>query len=440
MFRLFGKRARCRRTARASCFATLQCRENTPMLPISAESATRHDVAAITCRSPHQVAIAALAFLTVVDLFSTQAILPALTTHYGVSAAAMGSAVNFSTVGMALASLIFAHYGRQIDRRYGIVLSLAILAVPTALLAGAPNLLTFAGLRFLQGLCMAGAFTLTLAHLAEVTNLGGTNAAFAAYITGNVASNLLGRLLSASLADVVGLSSSFQVFAALNIAGALLAWFMIHPGLPTQAGTQWPGMTKALTLVRDARLFASFAIGACILFAFVGTFTYVNFVLVSAPLSLEMMSVGLVYFVFLPSIVTTPLAGRVSDRIGTQGALWAGLSLALVGLAGVLSSNLPAVLLGLALVGVGTFLAQATATGYVASIARATDASPATASGLYLAAYFFGGILGSVVLGLVFDRWGWNATVGGLALVLLLAGLLARHVRSPGSADAPKHS
>jgi predicted MFS family arabinose efflux permease len=43
------------------------------------------------------------AFLTVVDLFATQAILPSLAKAYGVSPAAMGFAVNASTIGMAVA-------------------------------------------------------------------------------------------------------------------------------------------------------------------------------------------------------------------------------------------------------------------------------------------------------------------------------------------------
>ena len=58
--------------------------------------------------------------------------------------------------------------------------------------------------------------------------------------------------------------------------------------------------------LRNAPLRAGFGIGFCILFAFIGTFTYVNFVLVREPLSLGQMALGSVYFVFLPSIVTTP--------------------------------------------------------------------------------------------------------------------------------------
>ena len=79
------------------------------------------------------------AFLTVVDLFATQAILPSLVKAYGVSPAAMGFAVNASTIGMAVAGLAVAFFSRRIDRRRGIVASLALLSIPTALLATAPT-------------------------------------------------------------------------------------------------------------------------------------------------------------------------------------------------------------------------------------------------------------------------------------------------------------
>ena len=103
------------------------------------------------------------AFLTVVDLFATQAILPSLVEAYGVSPTAMGFAVNASTIGMAVAGLAVAFFSWRIDRRRGIVASLALLSIPTALLATAPDLTTFTALRVAQGVFMSAAFTLTLA-------------------------------------------------------------------------------------------------------------------------------------------------------------------------------------------------------------------------------------------------------------------------------------
>lgn len=364
------------------------------------------------------------AFLTVVDLFATQAILPSLAQAYKVTPAAMGLAVNASTMGMAIAGLSVAFFSRRIDRRLGILVSLCTLAIPTALLAIAPDLTTFTVLRVAQGLCMASAFTLTLAYLGEECSSMDAGGAFAAYITGNVASNLIGRLISAGVADHLGLAANFYFFAALNVVGAVLVYFTIHktaPITPTAESDSSPLSVWASHL-RNRPLRASFGIGFCILFAFIGTFTYINFVLVREPLSLGRMSLGFVYFVFLPAIVTTPFAGWTVQRFGTRPTCWGALALAGAGLPLLLLPNLTGVLGGLTLVGIGTFFAQAAATGFVG---RAATADRGSASGIYLACYFFGGLVGSAVLGQVFDNVGWPACVAGIALALAVAALLA---------------
>lgn len=369
------------------------------------------------------------AFLTVVDLFATQAILPSLTKHYNVAPAAMGLAVNAATMGMAIAGLVVGLLSPHIDRRLGILLSLALLAVPTALLAVAPNLTVFTMLRVAQGLCMASAFALTLAYLGEQCSATDSGGAFAAYITGNVASNLIGRLASAGVVDTFGLASNFYFFAVLNLAGAALVYFTVQRVQPMHATPMLqPPFAAMLAHWRNPALRAAFGVGFCILFAFIGTFTYVNFVLVAPPLSLGRMELGFVYFVFLPSVVTTLLAGRAVTRFGTRRAIWGALAVTALGLPLLLSSHLAAVLTGMVLVGVGTFFAQAVATGFVG---RATLANRGVASGTYLACYFLGGLVGSAVLGQLFDRFGWTACVAGVGATLIVAGALAARLRLP---------
>jgi len=376
------------------------------------------------------------AFLTVVDLFATQAILPSLTRHYNVTPAAMGFAVNSSTMGMAVAGLVVGFLSRHIDRRRGILFSLALLAVPTTLLAVAPNLTVFTMLRVTQGLCMASAFALTLAYLGEQCSSMDAGGAFAAYITGNVASNLIGRLVAAAVVDNLGLAPNFCFFALLNLAGAVLVYFTIHrvPPMHSMAMTQSP-LEATIGHWRNPSLRAAFGIGFCILFAFIGTFTFVNFVLVRPPLSLGRMDLGFVYFVFLPSIVTTLLAGKAVARFGTRFSIWGALAVASIGLPLLLSAHLVEVLAGMILVGAGTFFAQASATGFVG---QAAHENRGVASGTYLACYFLGGLVGSAVLGQLFDRFGWIACVAGVATSLAIAALLTtRLVLTPRSAAFP---
>ncbi len=378
------------------------------------------------------VVIGLTAFLTVVDLFATQAILPSLTKHYGVTPAAMGFAVNASTMGMAVAGLVVGFLSARIDRRLGILMSLTLLAIPTSLLAVAPNLAVFTILRITQGLFMASAFALTLAYLGEQCSSMDAHGAFAAYITGNVASNLVGRLVAAAVVDTFGLASNFYFFASLNLAGAALVYFTIQRVQPMHSMpmTQSP-FAAMIAHWRNPALRSSFGIGFCILFAFIGTFTFVNFVLVRPPLSLGMMSLGLVYFVFLPSIVTTLLAGKAVTRFGTRPAIWGALALAALGLPLLLTSHLAEVLVGMVLVGVGTFFAQACTTGFVG---QAAHENRGVASGAYLACYFLGGLAGSAVLGQLFDRYGWTACVAGVAAALGIAALLTARLELPDMA------
>src|SRR5712691_7324124 len=310
------------------------------------------------------------AFLTVVDLFATQAILPSLTRHYNVSPAEMAVAVNASTLGMAVAGLVVGFLSPHIDRRLRSLLSLILLAVPTTLLASAPDLAVFTILRIAQGLCMASAFALTLAYLGEQCSSVDAGGAFAAYITGNVASNLIGRLVSAAVVDNFGLASNFYFFALLNLAGAVLVYFTIQRVKPMHAMPAAQSPARAMIdHWRNPALRAAFAIGFCILFAFIGTFTFVNFVLVREPLSLGRMDLGFVYFVFAPSVATTLLAGEAVTRFGTRPAIWGALAVAAIGLPLMLSSHLAEVLAGMVLVGAGTFFAQASATGFVGQAA-----------------------------------------------------------------------
>jgi len=376
--------------------------------------------------------IAVTAFLTLVDLFAMQAILPSLVAAYDVAPADMGVAVNASTIGMAIAGLCISLFGKKIDQRRGIMLALGLLSIPTLLLSTMPSLPIFAGLRIAQGLCMASAFTLTLAYLGARCSPMEAAGAFAAYITGNVASNLFGRLLAAALADHFGLAPTFIVFAFMNLAGV----FLVAKAIARVEAMPMHGRGNAMQRgiwrdhLRQPDLRAGFAIGFLILFAFIGTFSYVNFVLVADPIGIHPMELGLVYFVFVPSIISTPLAGRVISRFGVRGTMWLGFGIAGLGLPELVTSDLGAILIGLALFGMGTFLAQAAATGYVS---RRAAGDGGAASGLYLASYFAGGLAGSAILGRVFDGFGWEASVIGVAVAIAAGAGLTSRLRDPNS-------
>ena len=141
---------------------------------------------------------------------------------------------------------------------------------------------------------------------------------------------------------------------------------------------------------------------------------------------------GLLYTVFVVSLVATPAAGLTIKRFGHRAALLAGSGISVAGHHDFLSDTLPVVMTGLALVGGGTFFCQAVATGFTGHVA---DHAKGAASGLYLTAYYTGGIVGALFLAAVYGFWGWSGCVaviaGAFALMGTVAGLFWDSRHSP---------
>jgi YNFM family putative membrane transporter len=176
--------------------------------------------------------------------------------------------------------------------------------------------------------------------------------------------------------------------------------------------------------LRNPELLASYAVGFGVLFSFVGTFTYVNFLLAAAPYHLSTAALGTIFVVYLVGVATTPLSGAIVARIGRRrlvalsGGLWiAGLLITLV-------PSLPAILAGLAACVACGFMCQSCATSYVAVTARQARSS---AVGLYVTFYYAGGGLGAVVPGYAWAAAGWPGCVacGIVVIVLMVAVALA---------------
>ena len=346
---------------------------------------------ATTAVPPFQLFIIALtAFLTVVDLFATQALLPALTTHYQVTPAAMGLAVNACTLGMAIGGIGVALFSRRINRRAGILISLAGPVDPdlTPGLRPEPHRLhsSEGRARVVHGLRIRSD---ARAISAKPSPAEQSASAFAAYITGNVASNLIGRL------DCDGRRRPRR--ARCKLHRILCAQSSPEPPWSSRLSkTRRRGCPRSLLnrcvqsrggrICEGTELRAAFAIGFCILFAFIGTFTYVNFILVAPPLGGRDDDARL--HLFRLSAVDhhdAACRARWRRRSAARPALWGALLVAVLGLPLLVIPSLPAVLPGMVLVAAGTFFAQALATGFVS---RAAKTNRAAASGIYLGELF----------------------------------------------------
>jgi len=80
--------------------------------------------------------------------------------------------------------------------------------------------------------------------------------------------------------------------------------------------------------------------------------------------------------------------------------------------------SLSLIVAGLALSATGVFICQAAASSYVG---KAAGKARSSAAGLYVALYYFGGFLGSIIPGFFWSRAGWP---GCVALIICMQGVI----------------
>jgi predicted MFS family arabinose efflux permease len=214
------------------------------------------------------------------------------------------------------------------------------------------------------------------------------------------------------------------VLALLDLVCALVMWAWMPPDRHAsgKASRSRAPMARAmLRHLRNPRLLATYAVGFCVLFTLVATFTYVNFYLAAPPFSLSTAALGLLFVVYLVGAVVTPLVGRAIDRMGHRFALTLAFSGGAAGIVLTLEPKLPVVLLGLALCCTGVFIGQSAASSYIGTVATQARAA---AVGLYVMFYYIGGSAGAEIPGHFWSRGGWLGCVLLIATVQLLTIVL----------------
>jgi YNFM family putative membrane transporter len=371
-------------------------------------------------------------------MYLTQPILPVLSSEFGVGPARAGLTVSAVVLAIAGASIFYGPLADALGRRRVIAAALGLLALATAACALAPSFPALVALRALQGLFVPGMTAVSVAYAGDRWGAVELGPVVGGLIGASVVGGLLGRVGGGAITAHAGWRSAFVAFAVLAALAALGVGRELSEARTSpvaRLGASWRGMARHLG---NRRLLGAYLVGATMFFGWMGLFTYLPYLLSASPFSLSTGAVSSVYLVYAVGVVVAPLAGRLSTRVAPTRLVAIGLAVEAVGLLATLHASLPTVVAGLLLVVAGTFTAQAVVPAYVNQ--QASDAKGG-ASALYLAFYYLGGTLGSVLPGLAWERWGWpgvlasctGAVAAGLAANALLCAGPARRAADVGN-------
>lgn len=351
-------------------------------------------------------------------LYSTQALLPLVSTDFGVSASEASWTVSAATGALALFVLPMSALSERFGRRTLMTASLAVAVTVGLLVPFAPSIGALVALRAVQGAALAGLPASATAYLAEEVRPKALITAIGLFVAGNSVGGMSGRVITGWVAQEWGWRVAVAAVGIIAVACAV-AFRMLLPA-PKHFT---PGSLRPRVLARTVRdhlanplLRRLYAIGALFMMVFGGVYTVIGYRLTEAPFSLPQGIIGSIFLVYLVGTVSASTAGRLVARLGRRGSLYLAGGTTTAGLLLSLVDSLPLVLLGLVLITAGFFAGHAVASS---SVSHTAKQGRAQASALYQSAYYIGSSAGSTLGAVAFHAGGWAGTVAlGLFAVL----------------------
>lgn len=374
-----------------------------------------------------RLALFAAGLATFALLFSTQALLPAISADLHVQPDQASWTVSAATLALALAVLPLSALSERFGRRAMMTGSLAVAVAVGLAVPFAPDLGWLIALRAVQGAAIAGIPASAMAYLSEEVRPSSLIGAIGLFVAGNSFGGMTGRLLTGWVADGWGWRVSLATVGVLSLVCAI-AFRLLLP----KARHFTPAAVSPRALARtcgghlsDPLLRRLYAIGALFMTVFGGVYTVIGYRLVAEPFNLSQSLVGSIFLIYLVGTASSAAAGKLVGRLGRRGALYVAVTTTTAGLLLSLGDSLAAVLLGLVLITAGFFAGHAVASS---SVSRAAKTGRAQASALYQTTYYIGSSVGGTLGALAFHASGWTGTVvlglvavGGAAAITLYA-------------------
>lgn len=382
------------------------------------------------------LALFSAGFATFALLYCVQPLMPVFAREFHVSAAESSLPMSLTTGVLAPAMIVAGTISEARGRVPLILASLLGSSLLTMACAVAPHWGTLLMLRALAGLTFAGLPAVSMAYLSEEMHPNSVGLAMGLAISGNGLGGMIGRLLASLVADALSWRWSMAVVGLIGVGATIVAWRTLPPSRHFR-----PHLLRLGALTRtfraqlyDPRLVPLYIEGFVLMGAFVTTYNYVTYHLLSAPYLLSHTAVGFIFLVYLVGIFSSSWVGALADRVGRPTMLATMAAMMLTGVLLTMARPLAIVIFGVAIVTFGFFGGHSVASSWVGM--RASHAK-AQAAAIYLFFYYIGSSIVGSGGGVFWDRWGWIGVVGFVASLCAISLAVALGMPRSNPAVAP---
>lgn len=358
-------------------------------------------------------------FALVASEFMPVSLLTPIASDLEITEGVAGQGIAISGAFAVLTSLSISALAGTMDRKKLLLVLTVLMGISGAIVALAPNYLTYMVGRALIGMVIGGFWSMSAAMAMRLVPASQVPKALAIFNGGNALATVIAAPLGSYLGAIIGWRGAFFSLVPVALIAGVWQWIALPP-MRTDAPALGSGnvfkLLKSRTVAYGMAGCGAFFMGQFALFTylrpFLETVTHVNV----STLSLLLLVIGVAGFIGTLSIGMFLKRGLYGPLI-TIPILMSVIAVALIPFGAWV---LPvAVLLGL-----WGLIATASPVGWWNWIAQAMPHDAEAGGGLMVAVIQFAIALGSTIGGVLFDASGYQSTFIASAVMLLIGAFL----------------
>jgi YNFM family putative membrane transporter len=336
-------------------------------------------------------------------------------------------AILFTTLMMAplgVAPLFYGYLLESFSAKVMVRWALFLLGILEIFFSLAGDYFTLLTIRAIQGLMIPAILTSIMSYISYSSTKEKVQHAIAAYIAATILGGFLGRFLSGLFTDLFGWRFFFFILGLLLLLNCYLLKDMVRDAKLHYAR---PKMNEVLDILRGKEFFWLYTSIFCLFFVFAALMNFLPFELKRINSGVGETGIGILYLGYSMGILVSLNTRRIINYFGNEtDAIGAGILVFGAGLLFFMIENYVVMFVTMFVFCAGLFTAHSLLSGFVNKLA---SHNKAIANGLYISFYYTGGTLGSVLPGLIFQKFGWHVFLLQLFAMICLALFMTRRLK-----------
>jgi len=352
-------------------------------------------------------------------LYTPQPILPTLIKEFHITYSQAALLTSVTMIPLSFSPIFFGFILESFTAKKLLRVALLGLTITEVGIYLVPSFKIFLFLRLFQGFMLPAIFTSIMTYISIVSDKGLIQKVMSVYIASTILGGFLGRFISGGISHYFGWRYTFLVLFISLIISLILTFFLESDSKVQKSKFIF---SDALNLIKTSPFINMYIAIFCTFFTFASMLNFLPFRLTEISSEIDDFQIGMIYTGYVMGILVSLTSPKIIKFFGSEKkTILIGLTVFLISVPLFSLYSVKLIFLSMFIFCAGMFTVHSVESGYLNKIARGNKG---VVNGVYVSAYYTGGVLGTYFPGFIYNAFGWNFFLAALSLIII-CGILS---------------